>query len=324
MRVSIFFCAGLLLIGSISISECYPNSNEDAATMLLNLFNTRSDASEESFESPASSRSYKWGEERRDMKLRKRTCTGGCTPACKADQLCIAPNLCVCPNGHAISPCPIQSSGLCAPADTANVKPVVSITFGQGTQKYSSATPASLGFHTSYPQLSNKKVTDGNFAIVNEVPADFSTWLAGGLDHTKGCTGGATKGYMMLVNAAIAPGSEILSAQANNLCIGLRYQFSFYIANVIKSGTNIIKPNIQLQVRTATGAKTLLATESTGDVLEQSPLTWVKYGLSFVTPASSVTLSLISNAPGGSGDDFAIDDVSLVSCSPSNNGVCHA
>jgi len=305
---------GLILLGSISISQCRRDFNEDSDEMALD---------QRDFDPVAREQRYDYETLLKRLSFPRRTCTSGCTPACKADQLCIAPNLCACPNGHISSPCPTQGSS-CLCTNTANVDPVLSITFGQGTSQYSTATPASLGFNSKYPQITSKKqVTDGNYAIVNQVPQDFGSWLGGGLDHTTSSSGGTSKGYMMLVNAQNAAGGEILNAKATNLCPGLRYEFYLYVANVVKKGTNIIKPNIQLEVRTATSDNTLLATASTGDVQEQSQMTWIQYGFSFTTPATSVILRLISNAPGGSGDDFAIDDISLVSCSQTNNGVCH-
>src|SRR5690349_7607006 len=66
----------------------------------------------------------------------------------------------------------------------------------------------------------------------------------------------------------------------NNLCIGLRYEFSVYIANIIKSQYTDIKPNVK--IRTATSAKTLLARLATGDIPEYSSLTWAQYGMSFI------------------------------------------
>lgn len=329
MRAAILMWSGLLLIGSISISKCYPDSNEDADGIALDKFSVRSDSLIESSESSASSRSQKLDEWLNGLeglennKKRSRNTCSGCNPKCKPDQLCVAPNLCVCPDGYATSPCSIQSYRACPPSDTANVKPVVSITFGEGAAHYSRATPASLGFSTAYPQVANKRLDDGFFTIVNSVPGDYSTWLAGGLDHTKGCSAGSNKGYMMLVNGKGSL-NPIVSVKANDLCIGLRYEFSVYVANVVRKGSNIIKPNIQFDVRAATSDRTLFASLSTDDVLEQPTLTWIQYGMSFIPTSSSVILSISSIVPDGNGNDFAIDDITLTSCSPGYNGVCRA
>jgi len=310
MRSAIFIWAGLLLIGSLSISQGYPESNEGDDE---NQLNARSDSLIESSESSESKRG-EW------FNRRSSSCTSACRPSCQSDELCLASGVCTCPGGRGNSPCPTQHHHLCSSSDTAGVKPVVSVTFGEGKKKYSTAKPSELGFSTSYPQTVSGQTNDGFFSIVNEVPQDFGSWLGGGLDHTKNCNAGRNKGYMMLVNAKATAGGEILHIKADNLCLGLGYEFSFYVANINKKGTNIQQPNIQAEVRTGSG--TLIASSNTGGVAEQSKLTWVKYGVSFIATSSSVVASLTSTVRGGSGNDFALDDITLVSCSPSNNGKC--
>jgi len=312
MRSAIFIWAGLLLIGSLSISQGFPESSEGDDE---NQLNARSESLVESSESSESKRG-EW------FNRRSSSCTSACRPSCQSDELCLASGVCACPGGRGNSPCPTQHHHLCAPSDTAGVKPVVSVTFGEGTKKYSTAKPSQLGFSTSYPQVFSGQTNDGFFSIVNEVPQDFGAWLGGGLDHTKNCKAGRSKGYMMLVNAKETAGGEILNIKADNLCLGLGYEFSFYIANIVRKGTNIQQPTIRAEVRSGSGSGALIASSSTGGVAEQSQVTWVKYGVSFIATSSSVVASLTSTVRGGSGDDFALDDITLVSCSPNNNGKC--
>jgi len=212
-----------------------------------------------------------------------------------------------------------------APSDTVGVKPVVSITFGSGTTKYSTATPASLGFSTTYTQSSNTKLVDGSFTITSAVPADYTEWLAGGSDHTTGgCSSGSSQGYMMVLGLKADAGNQILSINAANLCLGLRYQFSVYAANIMSAAYNYVRPNLQLNVQSASGAKALIVSSSTGIIDEQKTLTWVQYGVSFIATSTSVVLSINSNAVGGTGNDIALDDITLTSCSKNTNGVCSA
>jgi hypothetical protein len=60
----------------------------------------------------------------------------------------------------------------------------------------------------------------------------------------------------------------------------------------------------------------LLAQVATGNISATQDMTWVKYGLSFTATTTSVTLLLISNAPGGYGNDLAIDDITFRVCAP--------
>jgi hypothetical protein len=45
-------------------------------------------------------------------------------------------------------------------------------------------------------------------------------------------------------------------------------------------------------------------------------MTWLQYGISFRAVSESVTLLMISNAPGGYGNDFAVDDIGFRVCIP--------
>lgn len=215
----------------------------------------------------------------------------------------------------------IDSCGLCSSADTQNSQIIYSLTFGDGTDQYSTATPESLGFTTTYTQLNSGPLTDDGFSLVNAVPADYTPWLAGAPDHTPDTSTDGSKGYMMLVGADAKPG-EIVRITVNDLVIGGRYEFSAYAANIIKKGSNLIKSNIRFEVRTASPENTLLATAISGDMDEYDTLTWMKYGAAFYTPSASIALIIISNAPGGSGNDFVIDDVTLRTCASSSAATC--
>jgi hypothetical protein len=75
-----------------------------------------------------------------------------------------------------------------------------------------------------------------------------------------------------------------------------------------------IEPNILFQVRTPQPENLLLAEISSGNISATSQLTWGKYGLSFTATSTSVTLLMISNAPGGYGNDLVIDDITFRVC----------
>jgi len=233
MHKSIFLLAGLFLLGSVSVVQCYSYQSErdfevplsrrgsaagasnDWSELYARLFDSSDEASDESVE------------ETRQVASGDARCSG-----CKSDQLCYVPNKCSCPVGATTSPCQTQKAGLCTSAATKNSAAAVKLDFGSGSSQYSSATPASLGFSTKYKQVvsSSEKVSDGSFAIVNKLPHDFDSWLGGTpSDHTSG----DGKGYMMLVNAAYGAG-VLFQITVKDLTVGLRYQLSAYFANVNK------------------------------------------------------------------------------------------
>jgi len=157
-------------------------------------------------------------------------------------------------------------------------------------------------------------VEGGYFGLVNSIYDHFNAWHTNAKDHT-----GDNNGYMYLVNAEYTPG-RFYNGRVNNLCVGLRYEFSVYLANLCKP-SNRIKPNVLFEVRSVVD-NTLLAQLESGDVAEHHTLTWKKYGFSFIAPSSSVNLLMISNAQGDDGNDIVIDDIALRVCASEGNGFC--
>jgi hypothetical protein len=187
--------------------------------------------------------------------------------------------------------------------------PILSITFNSGSAQYSSATPSVYNFSTTLQQEFAPITNDGQFSFINSVPNDFgAAWHVGALDHT-----GNKGGYMFLVNADLTP-DQFYNGTISNLIIGRRYEFSVYVANLMALPG--IEPNILFQVKTPWPQNVLLAQITSGNISSSQQLTWLKYGLSFTATTTSVTLLMISNAPGGYGNDLVIDDITFRVCAP--------
>jgi hypothetical protein len=215
----------------------------------------------------------------------------------------------------------IESVGLCSENGTTNGQSLMLITFGSGPDLYSNQTPSTLNFSTTHQQTFQSLTNDGMFGFVNAVPIYFSSWHTGATDHT-------TKdqnGYMFLVNVANGKDSELFNSSVNGLCIGLRYEFSAFLANVVVESfaTMLLpKPNIRFEVRASTVQNDLLAKPITVEISRYSSMTWAKYGVLFIASSSSVTLLMISHVPGVLGNSLAIDDIELRVCSTGHSGFC--
>jgi len=117
-------------------------------------------------------------------------------------------------------------------------------------------------------------------------------------------------GYMMVVNASFSPG-VFYDKTIQDICGNTLYEFSADVINLIKSNTaNHSDPVIDFlingQVRFSTG-------------LIPKNEQWNTFGFTFIAPenASSVRLTLRNNAPGGFGNDLALDNISFRACGPS-------
>lgn len=183
--------------------------------------------------------------------------------------------------------------------------PVVNITFGSG---FSPGPIAS----TNYNYTTASCPIDGSYTISNSTNACFGgNWHAVLEDHTPG----DSDGFMMLVNASNAPG-EFYKQTITDLCPGTTYEFSAYVVNVLKSSAAGIKPNLTFIIESTAGA--VLGNYSTGNIAESASPEWKKYAMVFTTPVgiSTVVLKIINNAPGGNGNDLALDDITFRACGP--------
>lgn len=116
-------------------------------------------------------------------------------------------------------------------------------------------------------------------------------------------------GYMMVVNASFNPG-KFYEKVVDGLCGNTTYQFSADIINVVKSNvSNHIDPDVAFLL----DDKIIY---TTGIIPKNE--TWITYGFTFTTAPgqTSVKLTLRNNAPGGYGNDLALDNISFRACGP--------
>jgi gliding motility-associated-like protein len=117
----------------------------------------------------------------------------------------------------------------------------------------------------------------------------------------------------MLVNSSFSPGDFYVST-VSDLCGGTTYEFAAWIMNVLRLQNAGIKPNVTFSIETTTG--TVLKSFSTGDIPETNSPVWTQYGFFFQTPqnVNTVVIRMKNNAPGGGGNDLALDDITFRAC----------
>ncbi|TAN14223.1 MAG: hypothetical protein EPN37_12070, partial [Chitinophagaceae bacterium] len=181
--------------------------------------------------------------------------------------------------------------------------------------------------YTSYTYNSSTPVNDGYYIISNNTNNGRPEWVTS-TDHT-----GNPRGNMMIVNASYQP-DTFYSRIINGLCGGAQYSFSAWLMNVDSrqvlqstcAGVNIF-PNVAFEVLDAkTGFPLgLVYTQDVSMKLKNdingNPVddpTWQQYGFGFKTPVGidSIKLLMYNKAPGGCGNDIAIDDIKFTYCGP--------
>lgn len=179
--------------------------------------------------------------------------------------------------------------------------PVVNITFDvrAGSPVY---TPP-----PGYTYTTSTCPNDGSYTITNATSGCFGNhWHTVKTDHSG-------HGQFMLVNASFTP-SDFLVTTVKDLCPNTNYEFASWIMNVL-AGPGI-RPNVTYTIEKPDG--TILQTFSTGDITETSAPLWKQYGFYFTTPADNaeIVLRMRNNAPGGNGNDLALDDITFRPCGP--------
>lgn len=188
--------------------------------------------------------------------------------------------------------------------------PIVNTNFGSGANP----GPALAAATTTYQYVANDCPGDGFYTVRNNTSSCFgNTWHSFTTDHT-----GNPNGYFMLVNASVQPSAFYLDT-VRGLCGNTTYEFAAWIMNVILPSScsgNSNQPNLTFSIEKTDG--TVLQTYNTGNIAPLSSPAWKQYGFFFTTPVgiTDIVLRIFNNAPGGCGNDLALDDITFRPCGP--------
>lgn len=173
--------------------------------------------------------------------------------------------------------------------------------FGSGTDNIVQTDP---NIAPGYTYTTTPPPPDGTYLITNDMKkwANKYNWLEI-QDNSPD-----PNGYMMVVNASYEPGLFFIQ-EITGLCENTLYAFTLDLINVIPPGGNLIKPKIKFLIND-------VERYNTGEVPEDAK--WHTYGFTFSTAPgqTSVILKLENDAPGGYGNDLAIDNISFRPCGP--------
>ncbi|MBY0476946.1 MAG: hypothetical protein K2Q24_04825 [Chitinophagaceae bacterium] len=213
--------------------------------------------------------------------------------------------------------------------------------FGNITTNFPGDGSYSVVKNVSPSQNTNPFVARPQSPSVDRV---FGVWDIIG-DHTNApdqlagnapAASGANAGYMLVVNSALQL-SVANNQTISGLCEETFYEFSAWFRNVCKrcgsdsmgrGASNISVPAgyLPLPGNDSSGVKPNLTFQINGvDYYTTGNIDyagtwgeWVKKGFVFKTGTAqtSVTISIKNNAPGGGGNDWAMDDITLATCLP--------
>ncbi|HET6769215.1 MAG TPA: hypothetical protein VFH08_17515 [Chitinophagaceae bacterium] len=203
---------------------------------------------------------------------------------------------------------PFAFSPKAQPANCTFKPPQVTIHFGAG--KVGDVNSVDL---SNYRRVSHSCPSDGYYSFAPYTSECFrGDWHTLTEDHTAGDAGG----NMLLVNAAPYPG-EFLRTPVRGLKSNSIYELALWLMNLCRPTNKCPYPLLpRLNIRLETMEGKIVANIVTGELPRVKSPGWAQHRAYFTTPASTATLLLvmIDNAPGGCGNDFALDDITFREC----------
>lgn len=196
---------------------------------------------------------------------------------------------------------------------TTSAKTFLNETFGTGASR-STINTNNPDAGTTY-NYGTSSLDDGDYTVYNS--AQITTWANEywyrGTDHT-----GDTNGKMAMFNANFTP-EKFYTNNISGISPNVEVTFGFYAINLDRTDAtdvaNRIRPNIRVEIRKVSD-NTLITSLSTGNI-DPSPsgtaviADWKNYTLTFTTSETEFNVTFVNNAPGGLGNDIAIDDITV-------------
>ncbi len=165
-----------------------------------------------------------------------------------------------------------------------------------------------LAGQTSYHYATgNNFAQDGYYKVV----ANVGQFWGGNDDPPYDHTSNDGTGRMMTINASYDKGI-FFRRKFTNLVPGKSYKFSAWLMSL---SDDVIKPNATFQVIDPASG-TVLNQVSSGDITAHN--VWNEYSMNFVPTSTQLDLVLLNNAPGGDGNDIALDDIRFEMNKPQN------
>jgi hypothetical protein len=167
-------------------------------------------------------------------------------------------------------------------------------------------------------------LNDGEYTIFEDISVTGSwaptVWQSLG-DHTTGSD------RMMIVNADNTAGLEFYRRTLTQVVENVPLEISFWVMNIdIDNAANSgrTEPDITALIQQSGATIFSFNTNSVPREPNGDPSAWKQFTGSF-TPTSNIALELvlINNAPGGLGNDLALDDIEIVQifCDSDGNGI---
>jgi hypothetical protein len=256
-----------------------------------------------------------------------------------SDDVMIFKNLSICPNSSS-NTITSEFGGTFGSGKPKNRVPSSKISNNYTYNIFGPNTPNDYYYNIS----NNTSIGGAGYTTLNTWPIPDAAHRVFGLwdiigDHTGAVspllgnpatdTVNGTGGYMAVINSSYKPGITFLDT-INNLCPNTYYQYSAWFRNICSRcacDSNGKPPSSVGYIPTGPGDSSGVHPNLTFNVngfdyytTGDMPYTgqWIRKGFTYLTgPAqTSMIIYVRNNAPGGGGNDWALDDITVASCTP--------
>lgn len=187
---------------------------------------------------------------------------------------------------------------------------LLNVTFGSGANP---GPPTSL-VTSNYTYTPFDCPLDNYYTIRNNTTLCYGgSWHSLTADHT-----GDTNGYFLMVDGSFTPGSVFVDT-AKGLCNDNSYEFTVWMMNIDGPGQSCVDrqatfPTITLKVEKMDGS--VIGVYDIGRLPITNTPEWKKFSVYFTPPAgvADVVVKIFDNVPGGCGNDFVLDDITMRHC----------
>ncbi|MDX1913361.1 MAG: gliding motility-associated C-terminal domain-containing protein [Saprospiraceae bacterium] len=175
--------------------------------------------------------------------------------------------------------------------------------FGAGIPN---VVPVNPGLAPGYIYQPSPPPNDGYYCIANST-ANWG-WFAFDAWINIEDNGPEPNGYMMVINASYPPGIFFENEVA--VCENTLYEFSIDVINLFEDHSpQSIRPNLTFLIDGVEQCET-------GDIPLDEQWHTIRFSFTTAPGQTTVLLGMRNNAPGGFGNDLAIDNISFRACGP--------